>query len=157
MCNTCNTGYTTAYSSRCNGCQNCGCQNYARQNCGCNFCGCWLLNWLFNNNTASTQSVCRDCNGCLRIVNRSCGCGCCHHSCGCARSNGCGCTNATATANNGNGNGNGNGFYGCYSVCGRIGNGYGATSANVQDSSYARQYGLTRDSGSCGSCNCGFN
>ncbi len=138
MCNTCNTGYTNAYSSRCNGGQNCGCQNCARQNCGCNSCGCWLLDWLFSNNTASTQSVCRDCNGCLRIVNRS---------------NGCGCANATATANNGNANG----FYGCYTVCGRIGNGSAVTSANVDDSYYARQYGLTRESGSCGSCNCGCN
>ena len=158
MCNTCNTGYTNANSSRCgcNSCQGyarqtCGCQNGARQSrgcgcgCGCNACGCGLLSWLFSNNTASAQSVCRDCNGCLRITNRSNGCGSCSHSCG------CGCVNGTATANNGNGNG----LYGCYTVCGRLGNGSAVTTANDEDGYYARQYGLPRSCGSYSSCNCG--
>lgn len=144
MCNTCNMGYTTSATS-----SGCPYQNYG---CGCNSCCCPFLSWLFGGCygcQTQTQSVCRDCNGCLRIVNRSngstCGCGC-----GCARQTAT--TNDTSTTNNGNTNG----LFGCYSVCGRIGSGVLNATAGT-DSYYARQYGLNGCGTNYNSYRCGCN
>ena len=78
MCNVCNTGYNVTRSS----CRSATCS------------GSGLYGSLFNGLNTSTnsvatsggynscgtyQTVCRDCNGCLRIQNHSCGC--CNHCC----------------------------------------------------------------------------
>ncbi len=125
MCNICNTGYNFGQSG-------CG---YATGYYGCNR-GSW---------GCGTQSVCRDCNGNLRIIQRNtnncCRCSnCWHHDCGCNQGNG------TATEGNGN-----NGRFTCVTFCGTT-NGFAATPANG-DLYYARQYGLRpRGNG----CSCGF-
>ena len=133
MCNTCNTGYTNCRSS-CGNCFSCG-----------------LLNWLFGENSCNTcnrcaQSVCRDCCGNLRIVNRS---NCCNHSCN------CGCAGNTSSQGNTT-NGNAQSF-GCYTVCGGFGNNAStATGGLGYDAYYARQYGLNRNA-SYSSYPCGCN
>ena len=138
MCNTCNTGYTNRCSSYGN-----SCQNY-----GCNCFSCGLLNWLFGGNCGyNRQSVCRDCCGNLRIVNRSNGC---NHSCN------CGCAgNTTSQSNTTNGNAQ---SFGCYTVCGGFGNNASTTfgvNGNGNDY-YDKQYALGRNA-SYNSYSCGCN
>ena len=71
MCNTCNTIFNFGRSNGC-GCNACstvntsGCGNGCGNGCGC----CPLFSWLFGN--GSYQRVCRDCNGCLRVINSGC-------------------------------------------------------------------------------------
>ena len=120
MCNTCSMNFNNR-STSCYG------NNYG---CGCGYHnGCGLF----------SQSVCRDCNGCLRIINRQNGC-CCHCGCGCNNGNS---GNTSGTDSNGNGNGN----FACLTVCGRTGNTATQTSL-TSDAYYAQQYGLTGRSGS---------
>lgn len=133
MCNTCNTGYTTMPTS----------SYYSHQGCGCG-CPCLygLLSWLFGGCCGyqrQTQSVCRDACGNLRITNGN----------NCARSCGCGCASQTATANS-------NASFGCYTFCGRVGNGV-ATPTVSADNYYARQYGLNSCGATYNSCGCGCN
>ena len=138
MCNTCSTN-SNSCSTSCYG------YNYG---CGCGCSNNSLLNLLFGNGNSCgchngcglySQSVCRDCNGCLRIINRQNGC-CCHCGCGCNNGNS---GNTSGTDSNGNGNGN----FACLTVCGRTGNTATQTSL-TSDAYYAQQYGLTGRSGS---------
>ena len=118
MCNVCNTGYNVARSS----CRSSGCS------------GCGLFSSLFNadnanvsntdsgevagcyNSCGSYQTVCRDCQGCLRIQNHNC----CHHC-------HCGCGNNANNGTDSNANGSGNGNWACLTYCGYVGNGVANT------------------------------
>lgn len=147
MCNMSNSLFNFGRSGcGCNNGCRCGCNNGC--SCGCNNgCGNSLWNWLFGNNT---QWLCRDCNGNIRVNQRSCGCGC-NNCCGC-NNNGCGCNgnNGTDTASVfGN---NGNNRFACVTFC-RNWNGSSTaftTSNGDGDSYYARQFGLfSRRNSSC--------
>ena len=125
MCNVCNTGYNVTRSS----CRSATCS------------GSGLYGSLFNGLNTSTnsvatlggynscgtyQTVCRDCNGCLRIQNHSCGC--CNHCCNCGCGNGNGTNSGTDSNTSNNGNGS-NGNFACLTYCGYVGNGTANTTS----------------------------
>ncbi len=151
--------------------------NSARSSCG--YSGWNWLSSLFNggcsNNVATTstssssnscgcnnqcsgcgyQTVCRDCNGCLHIQNKTCGCNCGCQSCQCCNNsnscnnccNNCCDNNGGTTENGGTSGNNGNGNFACVTYCGLGGNAEASTTtANTTvwnaDAYYARQYGL---------------
>ncbi len=147
MCNVCNSNFSTATTSTCG--YN-SCNSY-------NSCGWSFLDSLFG---GFNQTVCRDCNGCLRIRNRTCGCCSCGcHSCNSCGCNSCGCGNNNSDNSNGTSGNGTNGNFACLTYCGAVGNGATATSVDT-DSYYARQYGLYpyNTSRSYGSgCGCGCN
>lgn len=123
MCNFCNTSNGNVSS--------CG------YNVGCNGSfGLW--GW-------GRQTICRDCNGNIRVNQRNgCGCGC-NGGCGCRRrccvcNGGCGCNNGCGSDDTASNSTNGNGGFTCVTFCGNAGTAAN-TSANG-DLYYARQYGL---------------
>lgn len=126
--------------------------------CNMNCCGC-AGNWFNTLFGGTTQSICHDCCGNIRVnqwQNSRCGCHSCRH-CGC----GCGCNgNGTGTTNTDNGNGSNGGRFACYTVCGNF-NGFNTptqTSTVNGDQYYARQYGLCAQTrSSCGCGGYGFN
>lgn len=145
MWNTCNSNFSNR----------CGCNSSCNRCCGClNNC---LFNLLFGGGSAC-QTVCRDCNGNLRVQRSCSGCGA-QNACSsswnsCARSSGCwngnnGCANESATVSGCNGDVN------VRVSCGRLGSSAQTTSENG-DAYYNRQYGCTgryiRSSCGCG-CN----
>lgn len=123
-----------------------------------NACGygcCNTNNWLNTLFGNTTQSICRDCCGNIRVnqcQNTCCGCHCCH-SCGC----GCGCGNDSGSTSTDNGNGNNGGRFACFTVCGNTNSLTQSNTANALngDQYYARQYGLYGYNNS--SCGCGYN
>lgn len=126
MCNFYNTSNASGYSG-------CGYSSY-NSSCGCNSC--------CNRNGSfwgwGGQSICRDCNGNIRVNQRnSCGCGCHRRHCCCH--NGCGCQNGCGGSNNTGNSTNGNGGFTCVTFCGNSNT--STTTGNV-DLYYARQYGL---------------
>ena len=132
---------------------------------GCNFsynryCGCSnnsLFNLLFGNGT-TFQTVCRDCNGNLRVQRSSSCCGC---QSGCASNwNNCGCNCGCWNVSNASGSDSAtfNGLDGGVNLhvsCSRLGNSTQTTSNNG-DACCNRQRGYT---GRCGrsSYGCGCN
>ena len=150
MCNVCNSyGRTSSY---CNGgswltslINGLSTTNSNGCGCGCNSC------------CGTTQRVCRDSYGCLRIQNVQSGCCNCCHNCHCCQQNCCN-NNSNGSTGNTNGNSNGNGGFACITLCGN--QSYGTaqtTSAFNGEAYYARQYGLNAfgNSRGCG-CNSGY-